>query len=179
MNQGRLKSIVCNLSSASTKVFDVVPLQEAWCIAQIIAELSRKGQNTDHKLVAGCLDGLVKFKLVNEPVRGYFIRAHISKITPEPEISTLEVKDLKMSVVKVKPIAVATVAEAANPVEEEKTPLDLLAGFGPRIGVIIGNLQRLAQDIDGAALLVAEQLEVSEGKNEKLKQLQQLLKSLQ
>lgn len=80
-------------------------------------------------------------------------------------------------------VKIAPPEELAKIIEPEKTaplltPLDTLGTFGPRISAMVEMLKQLGCDIDAAAILFADQLKESEGKNEKLKQLQALLKSL-
>lgn len=173
MNQGRMKSIVTNLSGVASKVFDAVPFKQAWSKQQIAGELTRTSHNIDGRTLEGCLNSLVNSKLITEPIRGYFVRNAIKEKAVNDESAKPEpMEKPQMSIVKPKPVVTLPAVDVGS------TPLDLLGNFGSRINVIVRSLQQLAQDFDAATLEVDEQLEVSKQKNEKLNQLQALLKSL-
>jgi hypothetical protein len=63
-------------------------------------------------------------------------------------------------------------------IENNSNPIDVLGKLSSRLLSVNRDIKKIADDIDSAAISVQEQLEESEGKSEKLKQLQQLLKSL-
>lgn len=160
MNQ-RMLSIINGLSGVARKVFDVVPIADEWTAQQMHRELLRLGHNVDIRTLTGCLASLCGSKLIIESSRGNFKKPPI--------------KQEQEKVKTTKPVVELVKAESAPDAE---SPIDILGRLSFRVTEIIGSLKKLASEIDTAALIIEERFSESEEKSEKLKQLQQLLKSL-
>jgi hypothetical protein len=157
MNPKRAQSLQAGLTSVSAKVYNCVPIETEWTAAQIQSELFRQGVNRDRRVVEGCLANLLADSLIREPHPGVFTR-------------TIVREKGKLSIV-------APVEEFADttPVtikeEEMRTPIDILTD----LTVMARNL---VQAIEAAAIEIEEQFNSNSEETKKLKQLQQLLKSL-
>lgn len=58
MLQSKFESIHRNLTTIARKVYEFVPIQEAWDCSQVCGEMRRQGVSNDLRLVAGCLNSL-------------------------------------------------------------------------------------------------------------------------
>lgn len=171
MNQGRLKSVINGLTGVSRRVYEAVPIAGPWTAAQIGTELFRTSHRIDPKTIEGCLASLTSQKLIAEPQRGLFCKFSL-KETPAEKVTATP------AVVQHEEVKMAAIQKADTEKSSEKSPIDILAEFGDRIKTAAVGLQKIASDIDAAAIAIEEQLEESEGKSVKLKQLQMLLKDL-
>ena len=175
MNAARLQSIVKGLTGVSRKVFEMVPINEAWSVKQIHTEASRTGHRMDVQIMTSCLNQLVEQKLIGEPTRGYFKKDQIKQ----------EKKDMQQPKATVELVSTQLPPKAPPPnpktekvLDSTPSPILIIGQISTRVTEIIGSLTGLLNELDSAAITIEDQLAESEGKNEKLKQLQQLLKSL-
>lgn len=171
MSRNRFETVFSGLTAAAKKVYHAVPRQDAWSIGYIIAELQRQGVGTNHKIVAGCLDTLVRNKLVFEPTRGTF-RAEPIRENLKDDIPTDD-KEIPMTAPALK-IAAAPSAVAAQPV----SPLDRLGRLAHRVALLSDELNKISDEIGDAAIEIQSQMESNDANTEKLRQLGALLKSL-
>ena len=178
INSARFTSIYKGLSSAAQKVYGAVPINGAWDVPDIMRELKRTGIMFDQHHVSGCLNTLVSSNVVLESRRGYFTRERIrgrqhETVTPamlcewEDEVTETKKED-----------DMATQTQLVVVTQDTASPLDPLSKLSARVMVMSGQLKALANDIDNAALEIAAQMENSDKQNEKLRQLQSLLKGL-
>ena len=152
LNQAKFNSIFNGLSAIVRKTYESVPINSAWDAQQIHSDLIRSSIASDLRTTIGCLNNLVSAGLISEPTRGTFIRI---------------------------PVKQKIVGEKAMPVTPvEKTPLDVLTGLAVTAKKIGEMVQKLSADIEEAALQVQIELETESEDTQKLKQLQQILKSL-
>lgn len=165
MNAGRHKSVINNLTGVARKVFDAVPIKESWTKAQIAAEIRRiSGAGVDTKVIDGCLNTLTGTGVIKEVVRGVFQRVDVTQN-----------KEKKADVIE------AVKCEAVSPAQCEavrQSPIVILEHIANKMRAFSALAADLVQNIEDAAIEIEQLLDESEGKNEKLKQLQQLLKSL-
>jgi hypothetical protein len=169
MNNGRLASIVTGLSGIARKVYDVVPLSETWSVQQISNELMRCGSRVDNQVIKGCLNSLLTAKVVYENRNGTFIKVRPKDATSyeaEPLNPVLTGEDMQQN---------STSHGSTTPV---RSPIEILECLEKDAKAIAALAKKFSDDIAGAAIAIQEQLEEAEGKSEKLKQLQALLKSL-
>ena len=181
MNHARTQELLAGQSGIARKVFDVVPIAEAWTAAQIRAELTRLGASNDIRIIDGCLRSLVDKKLIQEVGRGLYRRK------PERLIDEHDTKPPAVVRDRSAPNPERTIApQASEPAASAKapevantaSPLDMLCGISARMAEIAANMKQLQKDIDDAAMAIEQRFTESEKRNEKLIQLQQLLKSL-
>jgi len=170
MQQARFDSVHRGLSSIAKKVFEGVPIEEPWSAGQVHSELRRLGfGSADLNTTKGCLNTLVEAGIVEEPTRGTFIRAQIRSKPEHPKIKL--VPNLTQEESMQKP---------ATPAQENdrQDPLQRLSGLSTRVLQMAEALKTLAADIDAAAIEIADASVQRDAENKKLRQLQELLKSL-
>jgi hypothetical protein len=157
-----MKAKLQGMSSAATKVFEVVPIQTAWSQNEIYRTLNEITRSTmDTHIFRGCLNTLKEAGLIREPSRGHFQKIAIKE---------KKVKDMTSPEPKTAPLALPTkTTEPGQP--KANNPLDLLSD-------IAGKLRAVADDIDAAAIAIDESIAESTENLGKLKQLQSILKSL-
>lgn len=127
MNAEKAKRIEVNLSGVEKKIFEAVPIGEAWDTGKMGIELRRLGHNIDPRTITACCGKLAGTKLIREPKKGWFRKnvfrekqEHIKLVKDfpiesfEPEICEMsEKKDL----LAVLGTATAKIREAANEIE--------------------------------------------------------------
>lgn len=164
VNQSKFEQAHRGLSAIAKKVFDSVPISEAWNIPAISADMRRLGSGgADSRIVLGCLNTLIEAGIVKEVSKGAFQRIEIRE-KAEPVVTSKPMEPSQMSIRAIQPVAV-------QPVTQSATPIDRLSKFAIR-------LRELANDMETAALELAEQAEKNEIETSKMRQLQQILKSL-
>lgn len=165
-------------TSAAQKVYDAVPMVESWSHPQIIAEMARNGQSLDYRVMAGCLNNLVRAGLVQEVIKGYFRRLPVRpqpKPAATPAIKPAAPIEQVKEPVMTKPAAPITTAAAPT---AKQTPMDILGALAVRAAMLGKQAHELSTDIENAALALQEQQETNEKDMEKFRQLQALLKGM-
>lgn len=159
MNQQKFDSIYRGLSEQSKKIYDCIPISEAWSPAQLMAELHRKSISLgDYRVVMGCVNLMLDSGLIVEVSRGMFKREVIrAKIDSKDQIQKT-VKDSQMQTPQ-------------KPIAQQVGALDRLSSFASR-------LRDLANDMENAAIELAGQAERNDAETAKMRQLQAILKSL-
>lgn len=168
MNHARFKSTYQGLSGIARKVYEVVPISEAWTAAQVRAELARQNVSISREVnvLEGCLNTLVSSGIVYEPERGKFRRV---EITPPKEK-----KEPTMAV------PTPHSPQVAGPVVVRKGPtaLDRLATLSGEASKLGQRLVSLSKEIDDAILDAQQEAEAESAQYEKFRQMATLLKSL-
>jgi hypothetical protein len=159
-----MQVLVNGLTAVSRKVYDATPINEAWTVAQIDAELRRLGTPKSINMVAGCLDGLVRDGLVTEPARRSFQRVAARVFEPVVELPCKE-----------RPMNVTALPKKAAP---PQSIIDRFSLLSNRARGLAAELNQLAEDIDEASLITDEQFGALSKDTVKLRQLQELLKGL-
>lgn len=167
MGATSLKRAVGNLTVAAKKVYDSVPLAEAWAVTQIHNEIARQGHNLVRTLVEGCLQSLKDDGLVKEPKRGFFVKTPIKEKTYEPptlmEFADTSIKAPKLSVVKAK---------------EPPMVLTSLSPFIEKFRDLAKEANALADQLEEAVLKLDDDVKQNSEAATKLAQLQSLLKGI-
>lgn len=166
----RQKSLIDGLNGVASKVYEAVPVAEGWSAQQINTELYRLGRRIGYDVVEGSLRKLCDSKLVRMPSKTTYQRVSFEE-TKSATVVQMPQQPPRLDAPMTAPIATVSAVEA-------KTPIDVLAPLAERVGSMAALLQKLAGDIETAALLVADQLKESEQKSEQLTQLRRLLKSI-
>lgn len=152
MSQKQLLSALDNLSSIARKVYEYVPIGEPWTATQINSEVHRRtGSRLDHVILLGCLRSLVDSRLITEPQSLSFVRVQMKGRPILKTVAPVEVK--------------AEVPSAPS------DPIELL-------GALSDKLRSVADEIDATALAIVASMSKGEEELKKLRQLQQILKSL-
>lgn len=159
MNRKTYESTLNGLNSTLKKVFEASPIEEAWTATAVSAEMRRRGSGgCDSRHTLGCLNQLASLGMLKESPKGMFQRVEIRE-KAEPVIN------------KPKEIEVMTIRAIQPVTTQPATPIDRLSKFAIR-------LRELANDMETAALELAEQAEKNDAETAKMRQLQQILKSL-
>lgn len=163
MTPAKMESLTQGLNGVAKKVLEACPLSGPWTTGQIVGEIRRQGHGIEFNVVQGCIARLVEQGLVREPEHGLFVRVAarmrvVAKPEPEPEQP-------------------AERAPAHRP-EEPANPLDRLGRIAATARSLAEQLAALASEIDSAAIDAEQRVETISADASKLRQLQQLIKSL-
>jgi len=161
MTPARFQSVFSGQSTVAKKIFEMVPIQEAWAPVQISSALTRVTKSTvDRRVLDGCLTALKDAGLIKEPRRGEFQRIEVREKeeakVPKTEVATF----------------VGTIASTP------KSPIAILSTIAARLGAVNDEVKKIASDIETAALVIEEDMTENEENLGKLRQLQSILKSL-
>lgn len=158
MTPQKMRSILDGQTSVAKKVYEVVPIQEAWPARKIYATLNEITRSTmDMRIFRGCLNALRESGLIRETTSEVYKKVEVKQ--------KVEMEMLKL------PTKTVPEIKAASPKATTADPIGLLSGLSSR-------LRGLADDIDGAAVAIADGMAESEANLNKLRQLQSILKSL-
>ena len=140
-------------TSVAQKVFQFVPIQDAWSVSEISAELSRStGSRIDFRVVSGCLGALKSAKLVHEPEPGKFKRNDVGS-SQKGEVKAVEETKEKDVITQAGEIA-SSLRHAAE------------------------ILQQAAVDVEGIAIAIDDKQKDETKELHQLRQLRALLKGM-
>lgn len=164
MKKSKFNGIYNGLSSVAKKIYEAIPIQDEWDLTKVIAETKRVFPSIgDHKMIMGCVNTLVRSGLVLEINGRVYRRA---------KIDFLEGKEMqKDNVIKNE---IDTKAVTPN----KLTPLEKIGSLQKIAARLAADAKELLEAIDTVAIEVDEQFSARDEESKKLKQLQQLLKSL-
>lgn len=165
MNNARYASIERGLTGVARKVFEVIPYGTPWSTQQIASELARLGSHVDFKVVSGCLNSLHEQGMVREQGNGIWLR------TAAPQMPQLVKPEKKEEPMVAKVAEVATVAAPAD-------PMDKLARIAAEARTLAAAATSIANLIEEVAIETESRIEKVQADTSKLRQLQELLKSL-
>jgi hypothetical protein len=153
------------LNAPVKKVYEAVPVSEAWTSTQIIAEISRLGYSMrDSKAIIGCLDTLKRQGLIQEPERGSFIRIEVKETTTFDKFIE-ETKEKTMA--------------TSKPVTQIKqSNLDRLISLSEKANGLAAQMKAMATELENVALEIEAEIQENSTSAQKLKQLQELLKGV-
>lgn len=157
MNSAKLVEAERGLSVMARKVLDATPKGPPASLHEVMKELHQAGSNPEQSVVLGCLNTLTKAGLVREP---------------EPKMFT-----------RVTPRAILTVASAGKQTEDaapsvEKDTLAKIADLAAAVREASRALAAVATQLEDVALEVEDRIGKAGEGAEKLKQLQELLRSI-
>lgn len=175
MNKARFDLRYSSLSAVAQKVFHAVPKEEAWAVPQIHNELARKGQNIDRRIVEGCLRALIDQGLITQPSTSIYRQVKVKEPSPIQKSEEIDYMTTPKSALPARmPGPPDAVCKDVPPLP----PLDRLSALANSARQMMTALKALSDDIETAALEIAEQMAANEENAAKMKQLQALLKSL-
>jgi hypothetical protein len=149
----RQRVLLSSQTAVAKKVFELVPIQEAWTAQEIQGALQRATRSSmDFRLLGGCLNTLKDAGLVAEPKPGHFERVKLR------EANTTMGKTFE-------PLVPLVLTRPKTASAEMLTEL-------------AGRARQLADDLDAAANAINEESEQNAASLKTLAQLQGLLKSL-
>ena len=165
ISQTRFKQMFNVLNAPVKKVYEAVPVSEAWTTTQIIGEISRLGYSMrDPKAIIGCLDTLKRQGLITEPERGSFVRVEVKET-----VTTFDkfIEETKEKTVATKPVT-----------QIKQTNLDRLISLSEKANGLAAQMKSLAADLENVALEIEAEIQENSTSAQKLKQLQELLKGV-
>ena len=165
ISQTRFKQMFNVLNAPVKKVYEAVPVSEAWTSTQIIGEISRLGYSMrDSKAIIGCLDTLKRQGLIAEPERGSFIRIEVKETTTFDKFIE-ETKEKTMA--------------TSKPVTQIKqSNLDRLINLSEKANGLAAQMKAMATELENVALEIEAEIQENSTSAQKLKQLQELLKGV-
>ena len=165
ISQTRFKQMFNVLNAPVKKVYEAVPVSEAWTSTQIIGEISRLGYSMrDSKAIIGCLDTLKRQGLIQEPERGSFIRIEVKETTTFDKFIE-ETKEKTMA--------------TSKPVTQIKqSNLDRLISLSEKANGLAAQMKSVATELENVALEIEAEIQENSTSAQKLKQLQELLKGV-
>lgn len=170
MNQAKFESAHRGFSAQAKKIYDCIPISEAWSPSQIMQELHRRNISmSDMRVVMGCMNTMIDSGCIVESPKGMFSRAEIrqAKIVKTPvlvAVKTIEEPPMKPMLATSSPLVSTDKPQTTGPIE--------------RLSALAARLRDLATDMETTALELAEQAEKNDTDTAKMRQLQALLKSL-
>lgn len=154
------RSVFNGLSSASKKVYLACPKDSDFTGTEVLVNLKNNGDGSkDLAHVTGCLNTIYESGLLSEVSKGVFRYIKI-KEKPKPKEQMPD---------EALPAPNETTQTAEH--HPKRSALEILADLAERA-------ESLSQDIETAAIEVEEMVNAAEAGARKLRQLQQLLKSL-
>ena len=166
ISQTRFKQMFNVLNAPVKKVYEAVPVSEAWTSTQIIGEISRLGYSMrDSKAIIGCLDTLKRQGLIQEPERGCFIRVEVKETATTFDKFIEETKEKTMA--------------TSKPVTQIKqSNLDRLISLSEKANGLAAQMKAVATELENVALEIEAEIQENSTSAQKLKQLQELLKGV-
>ena len=166
ISQTRFKQMFNVLNAPVKKVYEAVPVSEAWTSTQIIGEISRLGYSMrDSKAIIGCLDTLKRQGLIQEPERGCFIRVEVKETATTFDKFIEETKEKTMA--------------TSKPVTQIKqSNLDRLINLSEKANGLAAQMKAVATELENVALEIEAEIQENSTSAQKLKQLQELLKGV-
>lgn len=178
MSEARFKQIMSGMNTPAQKVYDDVPIGEAWT-AQQIYKAANMTRNVSFEIVRGCLDVLANAGLVHQTVDS-FQRAPIRERTDKPKLA---LADLKSAMQPNPPNKKESSVSTPKPVPKETVNVvDTLGRLAQHLVATAlrhqQEMRELADLISDAAVEVQAGVEKSEEDLAKYRQLQDLLKGI-
>lgn len=182
MNHARFQALLAGQTGAAKKVYEAVPISEAWATSQIVTELRRLGSTSmEHHIARGCLRALSDGGLILEQPKGQYRRRPVRPAQIHPVLASdpvvtnapIPLTPIDAIVMSIRPTSPEKTAAQKAATASAIDKLTALSGRAIDLGV---ELQKLARDIDTAALEIEEQVQNAGAAGAKLRQLQALLR---
>lgn len=169
----KIDSRLQSQTSVARKIYEFVPIADAWTEFQIVHEMKRvTGSSPDMKVARGCLRDLADSGLIRRS-NDQFSRAPAQEKTSQKEYEMPAAK--AVTTLQLKP----TQPKGEKPAD---SPIEILGDIAGSIVALSKNmaeqLQQLASRVEEAAIQIEQGQEANAANLEKLRQLQAILKSL-
>lgn len=173
MSSAKIDRMLDGQTQLARKVFEMVPIQEAWDARRIADAVRSSGLSSAAcNVIRACLGDLHDNGLIKQPSPHHFQRQPSKIITTRTPAMTLTTKTTP------NPVNVAT----PDTVGASTSPLELLGDLSGEVLALADDftrrLQALSKRIEDTALVIEQGQERFADKVEKFAQLQSLLKSL-
>lgn len=178
MKESRQRQLLEGQSSVARKVFEGVPIQEAWPENAIFSAVRTAGVTIASHAVRGCLLDMKDVGLIKEPVKGQFQR---EPVHPPLRLREIQAKAaMPQTTNQTKPIAIEPTMPTTTTKKTEVTPFDLLGSVVTELTLLASEfserLRALSLRVEEVALSVEAQREDDAKIIAKANQLKDLLK---
>lgn len=171
MKESRQQQLLEGQSSVARKVFEGVPIQDAWAEKEIVKAMRTGGFTIAAHAVRGCLLDMKDVGLIKEPKSGHFQRV--------PVQSYLRLSEVTEPLAKFQP-SNEPAMQTPTTKKPEPTPLDLLATVATELVLLSSEfserMKALALRVEEVALSVGAQREADAAIIAQANQLKVLLK---
>lgn len=158
MTPERASSALSGTTAVARKVYEAVPINEAWLPVKIHAELLRLGNSSiEMHTMRGCLGALRDAGLIAER-DGKFVRCKVKARPPKETTKVIEIKKTKD--------------------EPSNSALEVLSRISGRLSSVAADLAAIASELETEALRISTELEAQNEDAAKLDQLREGLRSV-
>lgn len=169
MKESRQRQLLEGQSSVARKVFECVPIQEAWSENEIVKAMRAAGPTIASHAVRGCLLDMFDVGLIKRPSANYYQRVPVQpflRLSAAPTQKPTPASEPAMTTTTVK--------------KTETAPLDLLGTVATELALLASEfgerLRALALRVEEVALTVEAQREADAAIIAQANQLKVLLK---
>lgn len=170
MKESRQRQLLEGQSSVARKVFEGVPIQEAWAENEILKAMRTSGVTIAAHTIRACLLDMKDVGLIKEPRQGQFQRAPV-----QPYLRLSESQSPTQQPTQASEPVMPTTTKTQTP-----SPLDLLATVATELVLLSSEfserMKALAARVEEVALSVAAQREADAAIIAQANQLKVLLK---
>lgn len=164
----KVKTALDGQTAIARKVFDFVPIQDAWAANKIVSEMIRCGlPRIDFRTIEGCLHRLKDAGLVKEPERGAFQRVMPRTEAPKVQLQVCSSPG---------PAPASQTPAAPLIVDAPVAPTAVLGDLATTVRRCAGELALLADALDESAVNIEERIDAAERRVSKFRELSALLK---
>lgn len=173
MNKLKLDQLLINMPSIHKKIYNAVPTESAWAMADINRELKRiHGTSPDFRQVQSALNTMSQSGLITETQTGRFVKVKIKE---------KEKDNLLFQLISAPDLIKQEEEKHIKNIDTKSSstdPFSALIKVSTDINAVVDILKSINKKIEDAALDFTQLLNESEKKSEKLKQLHELLKGI-
>lgn len=169
----RQQQLIRSLNTQGQKVFDSVPINEAWSLHKIINEIVRRGISMDKASIHGSISHMLKVGLVYEPEHHHYqrmglrpLRTKAEKTDHKPEEGTAMQEAMTR--------ATLTTVKAVD----KMSTIDALAHVAADLRAQAKDMEAAADRLDELALQIAEDQQAGSKELEDIKRIRAAMKTL-
>lgn len=182
MTPQRMEQLLQGQTNITRKVYEFVPIQEAWPASKILNAMRQQNRVVDTRSLDYCLEALAHSGLIRRNAKDQTYQrqpvtpARAKKNAPVPVPTAAGAPVHYQEATKELPV---TATPAPKPATDA---IEILSIFGRRLRALSESVQTLADDLDAAALQLEEvhQQQLASGREEltKLRALREMLRGL-
>lgn len=172
MSAARFQAMHQGLGATARKVFERVPIAEAWSVHRIQGELERQGVRIEFRVFLGCLKALQDGGLVLEPAPGMLRRA------PVRERERPQLQAAPSSVSSSETTMPQTITVPAKQPKVDLSTMDKIGALAARVRLLSSDAAAIATDLETLAIEAGERDQVTAADLERLRTLRSLLREV-
>lgn len=182
MTPSRASQLEQGLNGMARKIYEVMPVKEAWGFGQILAELKRiNGTAPDMRVLQGTISHLLAIGLAREEVSGGYSRiaprASVRRLapvsSPQPGPS-----DPDPPATTDQPAPNDRTTPASKPTSNTRDAITAIAEVSAKVRNVIILLSRLAEELDDVAVEIEEHHQATSRDADQLRKLRDLLRAV-